>query len=114
MTDNWETPTWLWDLIHLGFKPNLDPCPINGAGGLDILWTGTVYCNPPYSDILPWVEKAIESDCKTIMLVPVRTATYWWSLVDDLKILYLPRFRFKGAQYNMREACCLIFFGDFA
>jgi phage N-6-adenine-methyltransferase len=50
--------------------------------GLDASWTGRVWCNPPYSDIRPWVEKADASqlECERIaMLLPAnRTEQAWW------------------------------------
>ena len=53
-----------------------------GCNGLDCEWTGRVWCNPPYSDIRPWVEKAVDSypQCDLIaMLLPAnRTEQAWW------------------------------------
>lgn len=50
--------------------------------GLDHPWGGTVWCNPPYSDIRPWVEKANASciEChRILMLLPAnRTEQAWW------------------------------------
>ena len=50
--------------------------------GLSKSWAGErVYCNPPYSDIYPWCEKAWnESDADIIvMLLPTnRTEQGWW------------------------------------
>ena len=44
-------------------------------------WSGEhVWCNPPYSDLRPWLEKAWGSDCPiVVMLVPAnRTEQGWW------------------------------------
>ena len=50
--------------------------------GLVASWAGErVYCNPPYSDIRPWIEKAwSEIDAELIvMLLPAnRTEQGWW------------------------------------
>lgn len=49
--------------------------------GLAQEWTGTVWCNPPYSTVAKWVEKAYWSarnGATVIMLVPARTDTKWW------------------------------------
>lgn len=50
--------------------------------GLLAAWSGDrVYCNPPYSDIRPWVEKAWEQTGTdiTVMLLPAnRTEQSWW------------------------------------
>tara|TARA_R110000772_G_scaffold104477_1_gene205849 strand:+ start:45 stop:563 length:519 start_codon:yes stop_codon:yes gene_type:complete len=45
----------------------------NGNNGLLSDWKGTNYCNPPYSNIAPWVEKSWKESFKgntTIMLIP--------------------------------------------
>lgn len=50
--------------------------------GLEAPWKGErVYCNPPYSRIRPWVEKAwAEDQCPlVVMLLPAnRTEQKWW------------------------------------
>ena len=50
--------------------------------GLTSQWWGNVWCNPPYSDIRPWVEKAdrVQLECSSItMLLPAnRTEQAWW------------------------------------
>ena len=49
---------------------------------LEQSWKGErVYCNPPYSDIAPWVEKAwAETEAEiVVMLLPAnRTEQKWW------------------------------------
>jgi phage N-6-adenine-methyltransferase len=53
-----------------------------GANGLAQSWAGErVWCNPPYSNIGPWVSKAnAETDAEVIvMLLPAnRTEQRWW------------------------------------
>ena len=50
--------------------------------GLTAHWFGRAWCNPPYSDIRPWVQKAHSQAkfCRTIaMLLPAnRTEQAWW------------------------------------
>ncbi len=57
--------------------------------GLVASWSGErVWCNPPYSDIRPWVEKAWRSDCPLIvMILPAnRTEQGWWQdLVEPFR-----------------------------
>lgn len=54
--------------------------------GLAQHWHGRVWCNPPYSDIKPWVEKAWDEmllgRCPVVaMLVPAtRTEQPWWQV----------------------------------
>jgi hypothetical protein len=63
MSDSWQTPNWLYQALHSEFRFDLDPCPFNPAwnpnkdvDGLQLDWNGhRVYCNPPFSNIGPWV-----------------------------------------------------------
>lgn len=53
------------------------------SNGLEMPWRGRVWCNPPYSDIRPWVEKAwfeFSGGCPLIvMLLPAnRCEQRWW------------------------------------
>jgi|9_EtaG_2_1085328.scaffolds.fasta_scaffold09331_7 phage N-6-adenine-methyltransferase len=44
-------------------------------------WGSVNWCNPPYSDIGPWVNKAIEQmdrGCLTVMLIPADTSVKWF------------------------------------
>jgi phage N-6-adenine-methyltransferase len=97
--------------------------------GLLASWAGErVYCNPPFSNIRPWIEKAwLETDCPLIvMLLPAnRTEQTWWqALVEPtrdrpgspLRVEFLPgRMRFlnpgeTGVKPNSRPpfGCCLL------
>jgi DNA (cytosine-5)-methyltransferase 1 len=61
-----------------------------------------VWCNPPYSDITPWIRKATtERDLRkigTVMLLPNQTATTWFkeglSTCDEFVIVTKGRFSF--------------------
>ena len=58
------------------------------ANGLEQDWSGErVWCNPPYSDIAPWVRKAWASYVDTLgisMLLPAsRTEQQWWQLMVE-------------------------------
>lgn len=55
--------------------------------GLNLGWFGRVWCNPPYSNIRPWIEKAHRewhyrprsSLNRIVMLLPAnRTEQAWW------------------------------------
>lgn len=49
--------------------------------GLAQPWTGErVWCNPPYSDIRPWIEKAwlLEAELVVMLLPANRTEQRWW------------------------------------
>lgn len=91
--DHRATPPELFDPLQERFGFTLDACalPENaklpkfftpGQDGLAQSWAGErVWCNPPYSDIRPWVEKAIAEHLAklVVMLVPAnRTEQGWW------------------------------------
>lgn len=50
------------------------------TNGLTQSWDGErVWCNPPYSNVAPWVEKAWASLALVVMLIPAnRTEQPWW------------------------------------
>lgn len=102
--NNWGTPDWLMEL----FEDWFDPCPLNpnpDFNGLEIEWKDKTYVNPPYSNPLPWVEKAINERKKgktIVMLLKVDTSTRWFAKLFEsgVKILWLNgRLRFKGENY---------------
>lgn len=74
LTDTWLTPPWL--LKRLG-NFDLDPCPSNGIGGLDIEWKGRVWLNPPYSKNYHFMKKMAEHK-NGMALVFARTETKWF------------------------------------
>jgi len=61
-TDKWGTPRELYDNLNAEFRFNFDPCPITwkegDADGLTIDWGSSTFCNPPYSNVSKWIEKA--------------------------------------------------------
>lgn len=95
--------------------------------GLERDWSGErVYCNPPYSSIEPWVEKAHVSGAElVVMLLPAnRTEQGWWQRQvepyrdrgGDLRVEFLlGRLRFlKSGQKHIAPnerppfGCCLL------
>lgn len=95
--DDRGTPPELFDPLNDRFHFTLDvaAAPHNAKceqyltiddDSLAFPWTGErVWCNPPYSDIRPWVEKAWKSFAESftpdlvVMLLPAnRTEQGWW------------------------------------
>jgi phage N-6-adenine-methyltransferase len=144
--DDRATPPEVFEPLHLRFGFTLDVCalPHNAKlprdytpddSGLERSWAGQrVWCNPPFSDIWPWVAKAWR-ECHAdliVMLVPAnRTEQQWWQqLVEpnrdgrkpqapgyfDLRVEFLPgRTRFikvgadgVGANERPPFGCCLL------
>jgi hypothetical protein len=89
--DTWLTPPEL--LAALG-KFDMDVCCPSGMpwktapkmvclpeDGLAVKWKGRVWCNPPFSHILPWAEK-MANHGNGILLVPAKSpCTVWGQLV---------------------------------
>lgn len=78
LTDDWATPEDLYRDLDREFRFTFDPCPLQGADGLTRPWKGQrVYCNPPYSNIYPFLERAVDADV-AVFLLPSRTGTDWF------------------------------------
>ncbi len=86
--DRAQTPPWFFDSLqkYLNLKLRLDVCAekqttkcehyyslADSFDGLSQSWDAENFCNPPYSNIHPWIEKAkkeSESESVTAMLIP--------------------------------------------
>lgn len=107
---------------------DLDPCAypnhitanylnIWPSNGLQIHWFGKVWCNPPYSNPGPWLEK-LAAHGNGIALVLASTDTKWFQ--DAAKtcdyILFMcgrPKFlKTDGSKVQLMRATCLIGWGD--
>ncbi len=83
MSDDYRTDQWILDL----FEDWFDPCPFKYvSNGLKIDWEDRTYVNPPYSNPLPWVQKAIEESKlgkRIVMLLKHDSSTYWYRLLHE-------------------------------
>ena len=115
-SDHWATPPSLIRKLELEFGAfDLDPaCHHETAkapkfytpadDGLSQPWFGRVFLNPPYSNVTPWLEKAIaETTARraslVIALLPVCTDTDWFHdfVLDRAEIRFIKRrVRFYG------------------
>lgn len=107
------TPKWVFDLMGITFDIDV-AAPPNGVpwipckkfytqkdDGLTQTWDGLVWCNPPYSNIEPWVDRMIEHK-NGVALLP-HTKGGWrekiWSKADGLvesKAINQMLFTFQG------------------
>lgn len=95
-TDEWATPTSLTrplsDAVG-GFdldpasgaedEPHAENVYTEDDDGLSQEWFGRVFCNPPFSDKVDWIEKAISevnggNAELVVMVLPVDTSTRWY------------------------------------
>lgn len=106
--DDWNTPSWLLDLVRRVRPIDLDPCgnPTSLVGatreygrhvdrdGLALPWHvaggGLVFVNPPYGKALPdWARKYAhesERNAEIVALVPARTETKWFRTMRNASV----------------------------
>lgn len=96
--DLWQTPQALFDNLNKEFNFNCDVAASQENTMCDQFigeehdslgkhrWLKSNWCNPPYSDIKPWIEKAITEHQKgktIVMLVPADTSVKWFKLAYE-------------------------------
>lgn len=124
---NWRTPRAIFDPLHEEFDFTLDGASEPGNGLLPLAstadapidWDGhRVFCNPPWSNIAPFVEQAVHAEV-AVFLVPARTNVRWFHRALDLGAqprFFLGRPKFEmpghsGAGHNSPVDCCLLIIG---
>lgn len=89
---NWTTPRSLFDSLHAEYGFTLDGASEPGNGLLPrastaerpLPWDGErVFCNPPWSNIAPFVEQADAAEI-AVLLVPARTNVRWFHRALEL------------------------------
>lgn len=112
--DNWGTPDWLFNLLNQNFGPfSVDTCAdaenskVPGSffdeamDGLKQVWTGTCWCNPPYSGVADWIKKGYDSVYvdktadRVVFLVANRTETEWFHEYAARGLVFFLRSRVK-------------------
>ena len=95
VNDLWETPPDLFRgiCIQYGVKPSLDVCATRlnrkcryffteADDGLTQDWARPFYCNPPYSQVEAWLDKANREvrrhKITGLLLTFAKTDTNWW------------------------------------
>ena len=106
--DSYLSPEWMLKM----FEDFDDVCPINDnpeINALELDWKDKTYVNPPYSNPLPWVKKAIEESKKgkiIAMLLKVDTSTKWFREIIESKahILWLNgRIKYRRNDYTYHK-----------
>ena len=113
-TYSWSTPDDLFGPFDLDVAASAENTKCSAfydieSDGLNQPWRGSVWCNPPYKDLIKWVSKAYnevhglrrcESAC---LLLPAQTSTAWF---HDLALPYgmihwiRGKRKFGGAKWN--------------
>jgi phage N-6-adenine-methyltransferase len=99
--DEWYTPRWLFDAAGLMFDmdvcapvaPEFRTCPARryltaADDGLAASWQGLVWCNPPYSNITPWVHRWRNWPAG-MMLLPAANSSWRGPLMEGADALTL-------------------------
>ena len=105
-SDDYTTPYSFYEKINNEFNFNFDPCPLRSkVDNLKNDWIGNVYVNPPYSNIKPFLEKALielkNRNAKIIVfLIPVRSDTKYF---HDIILKKASEIRFVKGRLNFNE-----------
>ncbi|WP_099116438.1 phage N-6-adenine-methyltransferase [Xenorhabdus ishibashii] len=121
--DLWQTPLPLFLALDLEFRFYLDAAAdaqntlrahylTERDNALECDWVsyGSIFCNPPYSNITPWVEKAA-IECQKqlqpiVMLVPSDTSVGWFKLAretaDEVRLVTGGRISFIPANLKIK------------
>jgi hypothetical protein len=118
---NWRTPETLFCGLHAQYQFTMDGAsdaesallPKASTEEDPLPWDGErVFCNPPWSNIVPFIELAATA-ALAVLLVPARTNARWFHRA--LALGARPRYfvgkpRFGGAQWNSPVDCLLLVF----
>jgi hypothetical protein len=91
--DSFSTDVWVRNM----FPDFQDPCPFNEnweVDGLELEWGPKVFINPPYSNVTPWIKRAIQHTNSAtgnpeafsnivVMLLKHDSSTRWFRLIHE-------------------------------
>ncbi|MBD1228959.1 phage N-6-adenine-methyltransferase [Xenorhabdus griffiniae] len=119
LKDLWQTPLPLFMALDIEFGFYLDAAAdaqntlcahylTERDNALECDWAsyGAIWCNPPYSNIKPWIEKAA-IECQKqlqpiVMLIPADLSVGWFKLaletVDEVRLITGGRISFINAE----------------
>jgi phage N-6-adenine-methyltransferase len=90
------------------------------TNGLIQPWLNMTWCNPPYSNIAPWVEKAWTESllgATSFVLVPASAGANWWKawVHDKAHVIFLNgRITFVGQEDPYPKDCALLIYTPLA
>jgi hypothetical protein len=120
---NWRTPLDLFQPLHAEYRFTIDGASEPGNGLLprastaeaQLPWKGErVFCNPPWSNIAPFLELACDAEL-AVFLVPARTNARWFHRALELGAR--PRFfpgrpKFHGGKHSSPVDFVLLVFDN--
>lgn len=128
-SDEYSTPQDLFDELNEEFRFTIDVCANENNrkcdryyskehDGLLESWGGeTVFCNPPYSKISTWVEKAFyegqKDNTTVVLLIPSRTDTRWFHnyILHRSEIRFIKgRLKFNNKEHNAPFPSMIVIF----
>lgn len=117
LTDEWKTPSSVYNKLNEEFKFDFDPCPLGWViDGLTISWGKSNFVNPPYSQLKAWCKKAYEESLLgkiVVMLIPSRTDTAAWHdyCMKAKEIRFIRgRLKFGDAKNSAPFPSCVVIF----
>lgn len=131
-SDEWETPQDLYDQLNAEFHFAMDAAASHEnrkhpfyfpekSNALEASWSGivgtkSIWLNPPYSKIGPFMKKAYEESLKGVVvvcLIPSRTDTRYWHdyVMNAAEIRFIKgRLKFGGAKNGAPFPSCIVVF----
>lgn len=115
-SDQFPTDDWLLQV----FREWYDPCPLNAAPVVDGLltsWQDRTYCNPPYSNVMPWILKGIDEHKqgkRIVFLLKFDSTTKWYrALVEaGAHFIHVGERLHHGAKYASPFSSVLVILSD--
>ena len=128
-TDEWATPDSIFNSLNKEFHFTLDVCATESnkkcdlyydkeKNGLNQIWSGTIWMNPPYGRTIgSWLKKAMDYGNEggiAVCLIPARTDTKWWRdyCMNSSEIrLIAGRLKFGNCKNSAPFPSAIIIFG---